>query len=90
MPYSNTDCLPTDTSKGKRELAEVRAREAQADAHVRAYRSFVAAYGSVEGFYLHKARQARTTAQRMETPSGRALIASRNADNAAWRAGWGK
>ena len=86
MPYSNSDCQPTDCSKGRRELAEIAARDAQADAHVRAFRSFESAYGNREGYHLAMARKARSDAQLMETPRGRAFIASRNADHATWRA----
>lgn len=86
MTYSNDDCQPTDCSRGRHEAEFVAALHAQADAHVRKYRSFIAAYGSMEGYYLHKARQARSDAQQMETPRGRAFIARRNAGHAAWRA----
>lgn len=76
----------TDCSKGRTELRDL----ARADAHVRAYRSWRQAYGSWEGFYLHKARIAAARAEQMQTPEGRMWIWKRNVAAAVWRWSWNR
>lgn len=86
-PHSNGDSQQTSYAKiiAGKAFAEAM-RNPQHDAHVRAFNTFRRAYGSAEGYHLAMAEHARITAKMMRTPQGRATIARRNADHAAWRA----